>query len=463
MTPDGAPPSARGRIDALVDPGSFTEYGALAEDPEHPGAAPADGLVTGVATIDGRPAAVASFDVTVLGGTQSPLNARKLEKLIYLAREHRWPLVIFADGAGRRAAGRPGDPLTLSYRLGLFDGLAELSGLVPTVAVISQGADAENAALALCCELVVAVDGARIDGDTAADRAASGDVDFVAPDEAEAIAVAYEYLRLIGSDDDAGIPAADAAAIGSVIPDSRRRAYDMLCVLDAFADDGTLLELRPDYGKALITALARLDGRTVGIYANQPLSATAGALGADECDKLSRFVELCDAHGIPLVSFADVPGFMVGPDAERTGMARHHFRPLQALHHRRVPLYTVQVRKAYGLGAFAMTGYGFSRLIPDLRLAWPTTEGYGGIAPEGAAYLMRRAEIAEAESPEAAREIVERYARKLRGHNAGAHAGRTFYVDDVIDPALTRERVSAVLRLVPRATAGGKRHYIDPV
>jgi acetyl-CoA carboxylase carboxyltransferase component len=458
------PFSARGRIGALVDDGSFTEYGALAEDPGHPGAAPADGLVTGVATIGGHPATVASFDVTVLGGTQSPLNARKLEKLVYLAREHRWPLVIFADGAGRRKTDRPADPLTLSYRLGRFDGLAELSGLVPTVAVISRAADAENAALALCCELVVAVDGALIDGDDAADRATSGDVDLVVADEAEAADVVYEYLGLIGADAAAGTPAAGAAAIGSIVPDNRRRAYDMLAVLEAFADADTLLELRPDYGKSLITAFGRLDGRTIGIFASQPFSATAGALGADECDKLSRFVELCDAHGIPLVSFSDIPGFMVGPDAERTGMARHHFRPLQALHHRRVPLYTVQVRKAYGLGAFAMSGYGYSRLIPDLRLAWPTTEGYGGIAPEGAAYLMRRAEIAEAESPQAAREIVDRYAEKLREYNAGEHAGRTFYVDDVIDPVATRERVSAVLRLVPRVPPpDAKHHYIDPV
>jgi acetyl-CoA carboxylase carboxyltransferase component len=456
-------PSARARIDALIDPGSFTEYGALAEDPGHPGAAPADGLVTGLATIDGRPAAVASFDVTVLGGTQSPLNARKLEKLIYLAREHRWALVIFADGAGRRPASLA-DPLTLAYRFGLFDGLAELSGLVPTVAVIGRAADAENAALALCCELVVAVDGAAIDTDAAGDRAASGDIDLMAPDEEAAADLVYEYLSLIGGDQPGGVPAADAAAIGSIVPASRRRAYDMTRVLAAFADADTLLELRPDYGKALVTALARLDGRAIGVYANQPFSATAGALGADECDKLSRFVELCDAHGLPLVSFADVPGFMVGPDAERAGLARHHFRPLQALHHRRVPLCAVQVRKAYGLGAFAMTGYGYSRLIPDLRLAWPTTEGYGGIAPEGAAYLMRRAEIAAAESPEAAREIVDQYAEKLREHNAGEHAGRTCYADDVIDPAATRDRVSAVLRLVPRVPPpDGKRHYIDPV
>jgi acetyl-CoA carboxylase carboxyltransferase component len=164
-----------------------------------------------------------------------------------------------------------------------------------------------------------------------------------------------------------------------------------------------------------------------------------------------------------MVAFSDIPGFMVGPEAERAGLARHHFRPLHALHHRRVPLYTVQVRKAYGLGTFAMTGYGYSRLIPDLRLAWPTTEGYGGIAPEGAAYLARRAEIARAETPEAAREIVEQYADKLRGYNAGFHAGRTFYADDVIDPAATRDRISAVLGLVPRVPTSGKPHYIDPL
>jgi acetyl-CoA carboxylase carboxyltransferase component len=455
--------TARAQVEALADPGSLVEYGALAEDPEHPGEAPADGLVTGVATIYGHPATVAAFDVSVLGGTQSSLNARKLEKMIYLASQHHWPFVVFADGDGHRPAARPGDPLTLSYRLGRFDGLAELSGLVPTVAVICRSAAAENTALALCCELVVAVRGARLDADDAADRARHGDVDLVVPDETAAIAVVRRYLELIGADEETGTPADDAAAIGSIVPEARRRAYDMRRVLAAFADKDTLLELRPDYGKSLITALGRLTGRTIGIYASQPFSATAGALSVDECDKLSRFIELCDAHGIPMVAFSDIPGFMVGPEAERAGMARHHVRPLQALHHRRVPLYTVQVRKAYGLGTFAMTGYGYSRLVPDLRLAWPTTEGYGGIAPEGAAYLARRAEIARAETPEAAREIIEQYADKLRGYNAGFHAGRTFYADDVIDPAATRERISAVLRLVPRVPASGKPHYIDPL
>lgn len=468
------PVTARDRVWALADPGSFAEYGALAEDREHPGAAPADGLVTGVATLRGKAVALAAFDTRVLGGTLSWLNARKLEKMIYLARQHQWPLVLFADGRGRRPAQQPADPLTLGYRLGCFDGLAELSGIVPTVAVISGAAAAENVALALCCELVVAVRGANFDGDDASDRADSGDVDVLAPDETAAIAAVRDYLELIGEDRQTGSPAGDAAAIGSVVPGNPRRAYDMRRVLTAFADRNTLLELRPDQGKPdegkpLITALGRLDGRTVGIYANQPSSQTAGALTADACDKLSRFVELCDAHGLPMVAFIDVPGFMVGPDAERKGMARHHFRPIQALHHRRVPLFTVQVRKAYGLGAFAMTGYGNSRLIPDLRLSWPGTEGYGGIAPEGAAYLARRAEIAKADTPQQAREIVEQYAEKLRAHNAGLHAGRNNYVDDVIDPAATRERISAVLRLIPRLPESskpgmrGKRHYIDPL
>jgi acetyl-CoA carboxylase carboxyltransferase component len=466
--------SPHGRIAALVDPGSFAEYGALAEDPEHPGAAAADGLVTGAATLGGHPIAVAAFDPSVLGGTLSWLNARKLQKMIYLAASHQWPLVLFADGQGRRQAKKPADPLTISYPLGCFDGLAELSGLVPTVAVIAGEAAAENAALALCCDLVVAVRGARIDGDDATDRANSGDVDVLAEDDADAIAVVIDYLELINQDYRAGRPAADAAAIGSIVPDNPRMVYDMWRVVAAFADEDSLLELRPDHGKPdegrpLITALGRLDGRAIGIYANQPSSPSAGALTADACDKLARFVELCDAHGLPMVALIDIPGFMVGPDAERTGMARHHFRPLQALHHRQVPLFTVQVRKAYGLGTFAMTGYGYSSLIPDLRLAWPGTEGYGGIAPEGAAYLARRAEIARAKSPREAREIVDQYAKKLRAHNAGLHAGRNGYVDDVIDPAATRERIGAVLRLIPPLPQGGdpgmpgKRHYIDPL
>jgi acetyl-CoA carboxylase carboxyltransferase component len=245
------------------------------------------------------------------------------------------------------------------------------------------------------------------------------------------------------------------------VPDNRRRAYDMRRLVAAFADEASVLELGRGWAPSMITALARLGGRSVGIFANQPLSPNAGAIDSVAADKAARFVELCDAYGLPLVSFVDNPGYMVGPDAERAGIARHHARPLSALHHRTVPLYSVQVRKAYGLGPYAMSGYGSSRLVPQLRLAWPSVES-GGMSLEGAAYLVRRKEIQAAATPQEARRVRDEYAEQLRDVASGVRAGRTYSFDDVVLPEETRPRIMAMLARVPRVRAAAKAHPIDP-
>jgi acetyl-CoA carboxylase carboxyltransferase component len=231
--------------------------------------------------------------------------------------------------------------------------------------------------------------------------------------------------------------------------------------VDAFADDASVLELGRAWGPSMITALARLGGRSVGIFANQPLSANAGAIDSVAADKAARFVELCDAYELPLVSFVDNPGYMVGRDAERGGIARHHARPLSALHHRTVPLYSVQVRKAYGLGPYAMSGYGSSRNVPELRLAWPSVES-GGMSLEGAAYLVKRKEIQAAPTPVEARAIRDGYAEQMRDVASGVRAGRTYSFDDVVLPEETRPRIIAMLSRVPRRLPAAKKHPIDP-
>jgi acetyl-CoA carboxylase carboxyltransferase component len=232
-------------------------------------------------------------------------------------------------------------------------------------------------------------------------------------------------------------------------------------LIGAFADAGSVMELSRAWAPSMITCLARLGGRSVGIFANQPLSAVAGAIDSDAADKAARFVELCDAYELPLVSFIDNPGYMVGPDAERAGIARHHARPLSALHHRTVPLYSVQVRKAYGLGPYAMSGYGSSRRVPELRLAWPSVES-GGMSLEGAAYLVKRKEIRAAASREEARAIRDGYAEEMRDVASGVRAGRTYSFDDVVLPGETRDRILSMLRLVPRTLPAVKKHPIDP-
>lgn len=478
--------SARGRVAALVDPGSFAEFGQLAGGEGRPAA----GLVGGVGTIDGLPAVVAAYDAEVDGGAQTSLNQMKIERLVSLAQARRWPFVCWVEGgsgipsctsAGARPAGdgpadrrgwqepqsgpNPGIGGGQSP-FGLYDGLCELSGWVPTIAVLSGTALGGNAAIAAFVDTVVAVRGARIGLDEELVRnldahEGRGDIDLVVEDEEAAARAVRRYLSY-QRDFPAGDPPPGALEIGAIVPDSRRAPYDMRKVLAAFADAGSILELRPRWATSVVTSFGRLGGRAVGIFANQPLSPIAGAIDADAADKISRFVELCDAHGMPLISFIDNPGYMVGPAAERAGIARHHTRPLSALHHRSVPLYSVQVRKAYGLGPYAMSGWGSSRMVPDLRLAWPSVES-GGMSLEGAAFLVRRKEIQAAQSREEVRAIQIAFAEQMRDARSGLNAGRSFAFDDIVAPEETRDSVIRLLSLTPRVQRAAKTHYVDPM
>jgi acetyl-CoA carboxylase carboxyltransferase component len=345
------------------------------------------------------------------------------------------------------------------------------------VAIVSGRALDGHAGLAFLCDLVIGVRGSTIGsrpgsrhrGQPAGpvterpveDFAARGEIDLIVDDEAAAAAAARRYLAYWFDAPSGGQIAPGHDGIGAIVPDNRRRPYDMRKLVDAFADDASVLELAPTWATSMLTMLARLGGHPVGIFANQPSSRLAGAIDADAADKASRFVELCDAYELPLVAFIDNPGYMVGPDAERNGIARHHARPLSALHHRTVPLYSVQLRKAYGLGPSAMSGFGSSRLVPDLRLAWPSVES-GGMSLEGAAYLVKRKEILAAGSPEEARAIRDRYADTMRDAASGLRAGRSLAFDDVVLPTETRSRVIAMLARTPRAFGPTKKHPIDP-
>ena len=464
-------------MSTLLDPESFVEYGALAgETSEVDDASPADGLVAGSGLIHGEPVVAASYDQSVHHGTQSARNQRKLARLIYLANTHRWPFVCFVDGDGARRDEplRP-PPIVAStgVRWDLYDGLAELSGWAPTVAIVSGRSIDGHAGIAMLSDFVVATAASAFgswgpsgaEGDpivrSVTDYAARGDVHLVVDDESAAIVATRRYLGFFLQEFPSGEASPTHDQLRSFIPDDRRRPYDMRNVIEAFADADSTIELSPGWGRAMLTVLARLGGRTVGIFANQPASSVAGAIDSDAADKAARFVELCDAHEFPLISFVDNPGYMVGPQAERDGMARHHARPLAALHHRTVPLYSVQLRKAYGLGPSAMSGFGASRVVPDLRLAWPSVES-GGMSLEGAAYLVKRKEIHAAESREEAFRIRNEYADQRREAASGLRAGRSFSFDDIVDPLETRERIRTMIERVPRALASRKKHPIDP-
>lgn len=466
--------SARERLDLLVDEGSFVEYGVLAGETAAPDDdAHADGLVAGVGRLDGRPLLVASYDSTIHAGTQTDRNMRKLVRLLYLANRHRWPFVCFVDGDGARPEPPLIPPPVVVYSRGTWDvyeGLAELSGWAPSVAVVSGRALDGNAGIAMLCDCVIATRGSEI-GALGSDGAAitrpvehlaeEGNVDVLVDDEAQAIGSVADYLTYWADGFGSALPSPTHDQIESIIPDDRRGPYDVRDVMTALADADSILELGGQWGPSMITAFATMGGRPVGMFANQPLSPVAGAIDAAAADKAARFVELCDAYELPLVALIDNPGYMVGPDAEREGIARHHARPLSALHHRTVPLCSIQLRKAYGLGPWAMSGWGSSRIMPELRLAWPSVES-GGMSLEGAAFLVKRSEIKAAESPEEARAIRDAYAQEMRDPASGVSAGRTFSFDDVVLPDETRNRIITMLENIPRVFPEAKKHPIDP-
>lgn len=469
--------TARERLTRLLDPDSFIEYGVLAgATSQVDDTAAADGLVAGTGLIATKPVAAASYDCTVLNGTQSERNQRKLGRLIYLSRTYRWPFICFVDGDGAR----PDDPLPAPPiaiaprgRWDLYDGLAELSGWAPTVAIVSGRALDGNAGIAMLSDFVVATRNSSFGSwgtsellsdpvvRPVEDYERTGNIDLIVEDEPAAIAAVQKYLSYYLCELPDGKPASTHARIAAIIPENRRRPYDMRKVISAFADADSVMELGIGWGRSMLTVLARLGGRSIGIFANQPKSPLAGAIDSDAADKAARFVELCDAYEFPLVSFIDNPGYMVGPQAEREGMARHHARPLAALHHRTVPLCSIQIRKAYGLGPYAMSGFGSSRVMPELRLAWPSVES-GGMSLEGAAYLVKRKEIHAAKTQAEALAIRDNYAEQMRDHSSGLRAGRNFMFDDIVDPLETRDRIMTMLERFPRSISPRKKHPIDP-
>ena len=418
---------ARENIAALLDAGSFTEYGAFAvaaQRSRRPLAelqrqTPADGLVTGTGTVAGHPVAVMAYDYTVLAGTQGMLNHKKSDRLLELCERHRWPLVLWAEGGG----GRPGDvdwPGVAGLDVTTFARLAGLSGRVPLVGIVAGRCFAGNAALLGCCDLVIAVEGASIGmggpamieggglGRVEADAvgpvdtlAKVGVIDVRVPDEAAAGEAARHYLGLVAEPlAPAGPPGADVTTLRHALPENRNALYDPRRIVETVMDASSVLELRRDWGTGLITVLARLEGRAVAVAASNPRHL-GGALDAPACDKLARFMQLADAHGLPLVSFVDTPGFMVGPESEKTAMVRHAGRLFVNAAALRVPVASVVLRRGYGLGAMALTAGHFH--APVATCAWPSGE-FGPMGLEGAVRLGFRKELEAA--PEAERHAL---------------------------------------------------------
>jgi acetyl-CoA carboxylase carboxyltransferase component len=458
--------TARENVADLVDPGSFVEYGRLAvagqrarrDLAELIARTPADGLIAGVARVDGEPCAVLSYDYTVLAGTQGMIGHRKKDRLFELIERMRLPAVLFAEGGG----GRPGDtdhPVVSALDTRAFALWARLSGVVPRIAVVAGRCFAGNAVLAGCSDLIVATENislgmggpamieggglGRVEPDAIGPlemHAANGVVDVAVADEAEAVAVTKRLLGYFGGAA-SEFAAGDQSALATAIPERRRRAYDPRPIVETVCDTGSVTFLRERFARGMVTALARIEGRPVGVIANDTRHL-AGAITSDGADTAARLLELCDTFGIPVVSLVDTPGFMVGPEAEATGLVRHGSRLLVAGAGLRVPLVAVILRRGYGLGAQAMVGGSLHE--PLLTVAWPGAE-LGPMGLEGAVRLGLRREL-EAIADEAEREQRVRDLTAAAHENAKAiNAATLFELDDVIEPAETRGVIAATL------------------
>ncbi len=482
--------TARENVDDLCDPGSFVEYGPLViaaqrrrrELQELIERTPADGLVAGVGRVGGRPTAVMSYDYTVLAGTQGLQNHRKKDRLFELVERQRLPVVFLAEGGG----GRPGD--TDGTGVSGLDCLAfqlwgGLSGLVPTVGIVSGRCFAGNAVILGCCDVVIATEGSNIGmggpamveggglGVWAPEdigpldvQVHAGVVDVAVADEAEAVAVAKRYLSYFAASDepaspDGGDTGVDAATLRGLIPENRREAYDVRRVVEALADAGSVLELRAGFGLGMVTALVRIDGRAVGVVANNPLHQ-AGAIDADGADKAARFMQLCDAFDLPLLMLCDTPGIMVGPEAETTALVRHVSRLFVVGASLTVPFGTIVLRKGYGLGAQAMAGGSFK--APLFCVAWPTGE-LGGMGLEGAVRLGYRRELDVIDDPVEREQAFDEMVARAYDQGKALNAATYFEIDDVIDPADSRRWITTAFAAAPPPVprSGKKRPCVD--
>ena len=464
--------TARENIADLLDAGSFVEYGLLARPAREGMEGAADGLVMGTGTVDGLAVVAVAYDYTVHAGTQSAVNHLKIDHMFDLAIRHRLPAICWLEGGGAR----PHD-LNVGLRGGTqtFVAFARLSGLAPTVGIVAGRAFAGNANLAGLCDVLIATPEAVLGmaGPPLVEAALgvkltpeeigpaevhlrTGVIDVLASDERAANAVARRYLGYFRGRMPAGA-APDVERLRDLVPENPRRAYDVRRVIEHIADRDTVLELKTEYGRAMVTALARIEGFPVGFIADQPM-VLGGVIDTPAAEKAARFIDLCDAYDVPMIFLCDTPGLMVGPETERTGLVRRSARLLTKLTHATTPFMTVVLRKAYGLGYYVM---GSRPLEPSLLLAWPTAE-FGGMGLEGAVNIIHKKELDAIEDAPVTRRVSpgqdgraearqyraerRRALRRRRRHRPGGHA----------PPARPDPRPPAAPSAARRAQASGR-------
>ena len=469
--------TARENIYDICDPDTYVEYGPMVIAAQRQRRSlddlirrtPADGMIAGVGRVNGglfdekaAQCIVISYDYTVLAGTQGFKNHYKKDRMFELAERWKLPVVFFAEGGG----GRPGDT-DWSSPSGLdvpaFYLWGKLSGMVPLVGITSGRCFAGNAVILGCCDVIIATAGSNIGMGGPAmieggglgvfrpeevgpmeEQVPNGVVDIPVKDEAEAVQVAKQYLSYFQGPI-AEWDCADQRLLRYIVPENRLRVYEIRDVIETLADTGSVLEIRKHFGIGMVTSLVRIEGRPVGVIANNP-KHLGGAIDSDAADKATRFMQLCDAFDIPILMLCDTPGNMVGPEYEKAALVRHCCRMFVTGASLTVPFFTIVLRKSYGLGAQGMAGGSFK--APAFAVSWPTGE-FGGMGLEGAVKLGYRKELEAETDPYKRKELYEQLVAKMYESGKALSTATYFEIDDVIDPAESRRWIMAALRSSP--------------
>ena len=445
---------------------------------------PADGLIAGIGEVNGdlfdketSKCFVLSYDYTVLAGTQGAFNHKKKDRMMELATKANKPIIFFAEGGG----GRPGDvdfyPVSVAgLDVPTWVAFSKLSGKVPRIAVVAGYCFAGNAAIAGCADVIIATTNssigmggpAMIEGGglgkfhpkeigPSAIQYQNGVIDILVDDEAEAVKAAKKYLSYFQGPQKEWT-CADQSILQSLVPENRKFAINIFKIIEALCDQDSVLELRGGFAKNMVTALVRIEGKPLGLIANSSRHL-GGAIDSDASDKAARFMQLCNAFGLPILSLCDVPGFMVGPDCEKTGMVRHASRMFLTGANLNVPILTIVLRKAYGLGAMAMAGGSLHESF--FTIAWPTAE-FGAMGLEGAVKLGFRKELEAQESPEARQALYEELVKQAYQRGMAINAATTLEFDEVIDPKNTRKWITtAVESISPKTNSTNEGGFID--
>jgi len=485
--------TARANVMDLCDEGSFIEYGALAVAAQRGrrkiedliAKTPTDGMIAGVGAVNGSMfnadkarCMVLSYDYTVLAGTQGYFNHKKKDRMLKLCYDEKLPLVFFGEGGG----GRPGDVdaegvMVAGLDLTTFALFGRLSGRVPMVGVVSGFCFAGNAALLGCCDVIIATKNSSIGmgGPVMIEggglgvfkpeevgpmdvQTQNGVVDIEVENDEEAVAAAKKYLSYFQGAASSW-QAGDQLKLRTAIPESRKRAYNVRNVIKALADTDSFLELKPKFGLCMVTGLIRIEGRPLGVIANNPMHM-AGAIEAEGADKAVRLMMICNAHGIPILSLCDTPGFMVGPEIEKRAQVRHVCRMFVVGSHVTVPYFTVVLRRGYGLGVMAMAKGGFHESF--FTAAWPTGE-FGGMGLEGAVKAGFKKELAAIEDPQKREEFYEFLVAQLYERGKAINMAAHLEIDAVIDPAETRQWIMRGLQSAAgRPPAEASHSFVDP-